>query len=321
MRFRDLDLNLLIALDALIEEQSVSGAAERLHLSQSAVSGSLARLRAALGDELLLQRGRRMIPTQRATELAAAVKDILQAIDRRILTPETFDPATSTRAFSIMASDFALAVGLAPALRAMHRIAPNIRLEVLPLGLDPVGQLERGEVSLLVMPDIYVPRDTPQRPAFADHYVCVAWTGNTELGSDTIPLEALTTLPQVVVEFHRQRSATPFRWVHEQLGHPLRRELTVSSYGVVPFLIPGTQRISLMHSRLAAVYAKVLPLRILQLPIDIPGIFEVIQWQRSNETDDALMWVVDVIATNAGAPDDDRQVDGTRPQASRVETS
>jgi hypothetical protein len=109
--------------------------------------------------------------------------------------------------------------------------------------------------------------------------------------------------------------------VHEQLGHPLRRELTVSSYGVVPFLIPGTQRISLMHSRLAAVYAKVLPLRILQLPIDIPGIFEVIQWQRSNETDDALMWVVDVIATNAGAPDDDRQVDGTRPQASREETS
>jgi len=300
MRFNELDLNLLIALDALIDEQSVSAAADRVHLSQSAMSGALARLRSALGDEILLPRGRQMVLTPRAIELGESVKDVLARIERNVMARREFDPATSSRPISVMASDYAVSVGLAPAFRAMEGIAPLIRFEVLPIGGDPIGMLDRGEVRLLVIPEIYASADNPRKTLFEDDYVCVAWQGNPKIVGG-LDVEALCSLQHVVVEFERQRAQSVFRWAQEHLGRPLKRAVTVSNYGVVPFLIVGTERIALMHARQARIYANMLPLEILGLPVDIPKIVEVIQWRKVNDTDEGLMWVVDTIARLAGS--------------------
>src|SRR5687767_5141559 len=107
MRFERLDLNLLVALDVLIEERSVSVAANRLFLSQPALSGALNRLREYFNDELLVQSGRQMILTPKAEELRAPVREALMFIRSRITTPSDFDPATAQRKFILVASDYA----------------------------------------------------------------------------------------------------------------------------------------------------------------------------------------------------------------------
>jgi len=299
MRFNELDLNLLIALDALIEEQSVSAAAERMRLSQSAMSGALARLRVALGDQILVQNGRRMVPTPRCIELGPAVKDVLSRIERNVLTRPEFDPTTSRRMLSVMSSDFALSVGLSPALKTIARAAPGMRFEILPVNSDPFGTLDRGEIELLVIPEIYAAPDNPHVRLFEDEYVCVAWSDNQRLKSG-LDADALCSLPHVVVEFERQRVQSAFDWMRQSLGRTPARSIRVSGYNVVPFLIAGTERISLMHSRLAAIYARMLPLRIDPLPIDLPKIVEVIQWKSANGTDEGLMWVVNTLVAQAG---------------------
>jgi LysR family nod box-dependent transcriptional activator len=294
MRFNNLDLNLLLALDALIEEESVSAAAERMNLSQSAMSGALARLRVALGDDLLLQRGRRMVATPRAIELAAAVRDVLQRIESNVLGRPEFHPSTSNRTISIMASDYALSVGLAPALRTIGRLAPSLHFDLVPLGSDPAGMLDRGEIQLLVIPDIYAGPDHPRKVLFEDNYVCVACRDNPAM-VETPDLDTFCSLPHVAVEFERQRGQSAFDHINTLTGNRLRRAITVTHYGTVPLLIAGTDRVGLMHARFAELYRNLLPLRVHPLPFSVPGIVEVVQWQRINAGDDGLMWIVDMI--------------------------
>lgn len=120
MRFNGFDLNLLVALDSLMTERSVTRAGEKLLRSQSTVSGVLARLREQFGDELLVQIGREMVPTARGRELAAEVRDLLMQIDARLLTPPEFDPARIDRTVRIFASDHLMIAGLSAALRAIQ---------------------------------------------------------------------------------------------------------------------------------------------------------------------------------------------------------
>ncbi len=132
MHFHKLDLNLLVALDTLLEEKSVSRAADRLNLSQSAMSSALSRLRDYFGDELLIPVGRRMEPTALALSLASPVRDILQRIRTTVQTRPSFDPGTAQRRFRIMTSDYLIEVLLAEAVRELAVIAPVIQLQVLP---------------------------------------------------------------------------------------------------------------------------------------------------------------------------------------------
>ena len=132
MHFQKLDLNLLVALDALIEERSVSRAADRLNLSQSAMSSALSRLREYFGDELLVPVGRRMEPTALALNLAPAIREILQRIRVTIQARPSFDPATAERRFRVMTSDYLVEVLLADVLRELADTAPGIQMQILP---------------------------------------------------------------------------------------------------------------------------------------------------------------------------------------------
>lgn len=295
MRFHHLDLNLLVALNALIEERSVSVAADRLRLSQSAMSGALARLREALGDELLLQEGRRMVLTPRAVDLGRHVKEILQQVERDVMTRREFDPATSVRTVQVMASDYAVSTFLADAFRAVSEDAPGIRFDVRPIDGDPFGALDRDDIKLLVIPEHYASPRHATRRIFHDHYVAVAWEGNADIG-DAIDLAALMRTPHVIVEFNGSRSQSLAEWFAIEHGCRLPCSVLVSNYNVVPFLVVGTPRVSIMHSRLAEFYARSMPLRIVSLPVAVPPIIEVMQWQRVNDGDEGLMWVIDRIA-------------------------
>src|SRR4051812_40500511 len=144
MRFKGLDLNLLVALDALVETRSVSAAARRLHLSQPAMSAALSRLRDYFRDELLVVSGKRMYPTAFAEGLAPQLKECLQGLDALVSSPNLFDPATAQRTFIIVASDYLTTAVLVPLVARLAERAPGVRLEIVLPDEASVAQLAEG---------------------------------------------------------------------------------------------------------------------------------------------------------------------------------
>ena len=148
MNFKGLDLNLLVALDALLNESSVTAAARKVHLSQSAMSSALGRLRRHFHDALLVSVGRRMERTPYAVQLAGAVRSILLQIESSLKGPAAFDPARAKRRFTIAASDYAVNVLLLDMQRICATRAPDVVLEILAVTHDTVDALARGELDL-----------------------------------------------------------------------------------------------------------------------------------------------------------------------------
>ncbi len=149
IQLRDIDLNLLVVLDALLQERSVTRAAEKLHLTPSAVSHALKRLRELFDDELLLRDGRRMRPTVRAESLAESLPRLLAQIARTIEAPEAFDPATSTRTFRLAAPDF-IAPLMPSLLRDINTEGPGIKVELAPYSASALHDLTEGRYDALV---------------------------------------------------------------------------------------------------------------------------------------------------------------------------
>jgi DNA-binding transcriptional LysR family regulator len=143
-----MDLNLLTALDALLNEGSVLGAARRMNLSAPAMSRTLGRIRLALGDEILVRAGRRMVPTPRALELHGRVRDLI--VDARlIMRPEgSADPLTLVRGFTVRASDYVAGVFGAPLQAIAAREAPQITLRFADQGKEDVTALREGRIDL-----------------------------------------------------------------------------------------------------------------------------------------------------------------------------
>ena len=145
---RDIDLNLLVMLDVLLQERSVSRASQRLHLTPSAVSHALRRLRKLFDDELLVRDGRRMIPTVRAQELTESLPRALRHLAGTLVSPEPFNFATSRRTFRMAAPDF-----VAPLVFSeVGKMAPEVRVEWVPTSPTAVRELTQGHYDALIAP-------------------------------------------------------------------------------------------------------------------------------------------------------------------------
>lgn len=291
MRFQRLDLNLLVALDALLTERSVSLAADRICLSQSATSSALGRLREYFKDELLVMKGRQMVLTARAEELVEPVSKVLQQIRTTIAVAPDFDPATSDRTISIMASDYVTEVLLCEALREFAVTAPHMRFEIKPLNDQLVETLERGGMDILISIDCALSPDLPQETLFSDGYVVLGWEGNPALahGMDE---DLYFRLGHVTTRFGAGRVPAFEDWFMRNQSMPRRVEVTAPSFLSVPSLLIGSERIGTVHRRLAERMAQRLPLKILPLPFDMPGIRSAAQWLVSNDNDRGIAWVV-----------------------------
>jgi DNA-binding transcriptional LysR family regulator len=300
MNLNRLDLNLLVALDALLVERSITRAAERLHLSPSATSGALARLREFFGDELLTQIGRRMVPTPLGESLQVAVRDSLLHVQATVEIRPQFDPLTSKRNFKLMMSDFVSTVVMPRVLERLQREAPGVTIELLANDDEPWESLSRGEIDFLVLPKNFVRADHPAQVLFEDEYVCVCWSGNTAVG-DAITLEQCLALGHVVARLGTQRPPTIDAWFFERFGHARRVEVIATTFGSVPHMLVGTNRLSIMHRRLAAVYSESLPLKVLPVPVEMPRLVEMIQWHHYRDRDPARIWLTEVLTTSAAS--------------------
>ena len=173
MRFRHLDLNLIIYLDALLAERSVSRAAERVHISQSAMSDALARMRDYFQDKLFVQVGRSMVPTPLAASMHQPIRDILLQVESVASTNVEFNPGTSRRKISILASDYVTDVLLNKALLRMSREAPGISAEIRHFTGSFVQEFEQGNLDILITPRGYATDRHPSATLYTEDFVCV----------------------------------------------------------------------------------------------------------------------------------------------------
>jgi LysR family nod box-dependent transcriptional activator len=291
MHFEQLDLNLLVALDALLTERSITAAGVRVHLTQSAMSGALSRLREFFNDELLTQVGRKMVPTPLGESLAEPVRQILLQVRATINTKPGFDPATSTRHFSVMMSDYVDTVLMSELLRRAEAVAPRVRFNVVSNDVgNPTEFLERADVDLLIMPREYLSDKHPREDLYTDGYACVVWTENPLVGDSLTP-EQYLGLGHVVLQFGRGRIPVQDEWFLTKLGVTRRIEVLAMNFNSVPQHIVGTKRIATIHRRLAEYYARYLPLRILAPPYELPLLTEAVQWHSLFTEDAGNLWL------------------------------
>jgi LysR family transcriptional regulator, nod-box dependent transcriptional activator len=300
MRFQRLDLNLLVALDALLSEKSVSLAADRLCLSQSATSSALGRLRDYFGDDLLVMKGRGMVLTARAEELIDPVRAVLEQIRTTVAIAPAFDPATADRQVRIMASDYSTQVLLAGALAMLEQDAPHLRFEIQPMGDNPVEAVERGQIDLLLTIDFAISADHPSLMLFEDDYVVVGDPANPAMQGE-MTRERYFSLGHVTARFGKSRTPAFDDWFVRRQKTQRRIEIVAPTFLSQAGLVAGTRRIATMHRRLAHQVVPTMGLVMREVPFDIPPIREAIQWHLSNNNDRALRWVVERLAAYAHA--------------------
>jgi LysR family transcriptional regulator, nod-box dependent transcriptional activator len=292
MRFQRLDLNLLVALDALLSERSVSLAAERIFLSQSATSSALGRLREYFADDLLIVKGRQMVLTARGEELVAPVRAVLEQIRTTISVSPPFDPATSDRTIRIMASDYVTEVLLAASLHALAAEAPLMRFELAPMSDAITDSLERSEIEIVICIDYSLSKDHPSQILFEDDHVVVGWSENPAM-QETMTKELYFALTHVTSRFGKARTPVFEDWFVRRQSQARRVAIVAPSFLGVPGLIIGSNHIATMHRRLANRMAGYLPLVIKEAPLEIPPIREAVQWHISNNNDPAIRWIVE----------------------------
>ena len=298
MRFKRFDLNQLIILDALLREQSVTRAAQVLNLSQPAMSAALSRLREYLNDEILVQHGKKMVPTAHALTMVPLVEQALSDIETLISASTVFDPETSQRKFRFCASDYVSVVLIQPVLSKLEKIAPMLSFEITPPSPESLTRLERGEIDFLLTPDQYTSTEHPKHLLFEERHVVVGCSRNPVFRKP-LSEEIFFSHGQVVIELDHARV-----FAEQEMGELNKRrriEVICSSFLAVPWMLINTRRLAVMHERLARSMVKTLPLKIAPLPFPLPLMREMVQYHSAREKDGGIQWLLQHIMEQSAA--------------------
>ncbi|WP_177323257.1 LysR family transcriptional regulator [Pseudomonas sp. GM25] len=285
---RRIDLNLLVILDALLGEQHVTRAAERLHLSQPAVSHALARLRDLLGDPLLVRAGSGLVPTARALELAAPLAETLAQV-QSLLAPNTFDPASARRTFRLAMSDYGAAIILPGLIRTLRAEAPGIDLQISHASREGMVEgLLNGDIDLAagVLPEL--PGELRSTPLFEERYVCLLDRRSLPAGG-VLDLPTYLSRPHVLLEM--RGSGTPeIERTLTALRERRRVAISLPHWSVAPQFISGTDLILTVASRALNEVADE-SLIIVPPPFEIAPFTFVSAWHKRRGGDQALNWL------------------------------
>lgn len=294
------DLNLLVAFDALMAERSVTRAAERLLLGQPAMSASLARLRKLFDDPLLVREGRAMVLTPVAESLVAPVRQALSIVEAALGSRRTFDPAEEPRTFTVLASDYVLVVMLRELVNTLHTVAPNVRINVRPPAGDYPDQLRRGLADLFIFP-----RELEQsgvrllsEDLFSDRLVCAVDADNDLVG-EIMTRRQLETLPYLAYGGAELTTAAQRQLRAAGVDRPI--DVTTQSFVVAPLLLRGTPFFTLIHERLGRVLGPQNGLRLVESEVPFSPILEAMFWAVRVADSPAHQWLRDQVRKAAGA--------------------
>ncbi len=298
MRFKKLDLNLLVALDHMLTLQSVSGAADKMFMSQSAMSNALTRLRDYFDDPLLVQVGERMVLTPQAETMKDAIRDILVRVEATIDAQPEFDPTVSNRRFNVLVSDYTLRVLMPLVVAEMERQGARCGLNIVAQKETPYLLLERGEADLLITPDLFMSGDHPASLLFEDKYVVVAWSKGAHANVD-MDLDRYQETPHAVMVPPGSTSNPAEAQLLEAVGVTRNIDLTAYSFSALPHLIVGTNRIATVHGQLAKVVSQHTPLVIYPLPFETGPFRQMMQWHSYRDRDPGILWLRGVFSNAA----------------------
>lgn len=295
MNLASLDLNLLITLDALLEHRSVSRAAEQVGLSQPAVSAQLARLRRHFGDELLARFGNQYRLTPLAVQLRGRVRTAVTGVERVFAAEPDFTPTSTSREFSLVMSDYGVAI-LGPALAAaLGREAPGARVRFLantPAVVDNARQTLTG-IDLLVLPHGFVD-GLPHRDLYRDDWVCLVDAAHPAAETG-LTAEQLKTMPWVVT-YHGPTASTPAARQLRMLGIEPHVQVVTENFMTVPGLVAGTDRVALLQRRLADRIPGDVAVRALPCPFDVGPLVEAFWWHPMYEHDPEHEYLRDLLS-------------------------
>jgi DNA-binding transcriptional LysR family regulator len=299
-----LNLNLVVHLDALLAQRSVSGAAEQLGLSQPSVSSALARLRRHFGDELLTRQGNRYDLTPLALRLRPLVADAISGTERVFMSQQRFDPASAEREFVLLTSDYWLdAVGPSVS-RLLAERAPGCTLRVQDLHSadldDPVETMRTVDGFLLPHGLI---REAPHVDLVRTRWRAIVDADNPRVG-ERLDLQTLAELPWVI---YGSRGLRTSHLMHSIVVRQLRLagldpriEATVSTFTSVPAYVRGTDRVAVVHHSTALRAQEQLGLRVLRLPIADQEVTLAFWWHQQQAHEGAHRWFRDLLVDAAG---------------------
>jgi len=291
-----IDLNLLIALGALLEERNLTRAGEKTNMSQPAMSGALARLRRHFDDELLVRDGRQYQLTPLARRLLPDVRDALRQVERTLEARPEFDAATSTRTFSLVMSDYAVTVLVDPLLRRVHEEAPQVGLTVHPLPPD-LAESDRGMLQHdLVIGPLGFSFPGESQEIFRDRFVCLVDPGNTRLAGGALSLADFGELPHAVATFGQREILNHAETALVALGVPRHIQVTVEGWLPLPFVVAGTDLVAVVPERLARRVASTAGVAVCEPPFGTIELLEAVWWHPTRSGDQAVRWLRSITA-------------------------
>lgn len=295
VNFLDLDLNLLIALDALLGERSVTGAAELLHRSQPALSASLKRLRHQFQDDLLVRVGNRFELTPLARQLESRVATVLADAERLFAARSRFDPSSSTREFVLRTADYGQVMLGRLLAEEIAAEAPSVKLRYRPLS---DSMLADAVDTLRAVDGLVLPRGLidgfPSQAVYEDRWVLLVDRRNRRVG-DSLSLDDLAGLDWVLPFHERQGSSVPAVRQLQLLGVDLTVVVALEGFLSLPLFVAGTDRITILQARLADEIAPASRFRWLECPFDAVPLIETLWWHPSLERDPGHRWLRSVV--------------------------
>jgi DNA-binding transcriptional LysR family regulator len=296
MHLNKFDLNLLIALDALLQEKNVTRAAERVHVSQPAMSAALQKLRDYFSDPLLVRAGRELCLTPRGLSLVEPVREALLHVQATLGTQPTFDPATVVRSFTVIVRDHIVPRLMPVVLRRLLADAPRVQCAVEELTQTSLSRLEHGDSDLGVMidnPQLFGLQAFPQWLRVVElktvRWVCVVCRDHPYI-RDELTEELYVTMPHIVSK-PQGPGVSMLELTRRYSKVELDVRVTTQSAFELPFMVPGTPLIATVPESVATRLMPLLPIRSFAPPHEIADSREILVWHKRNESDPGHAWL------------------------------
>jgi len=297
-----LDLNLMVALDALLTERNVTRAAARIRLSQPALSAALAKLRVHFGDPLLIRRGNSYELSALALRLAEHTAVALEATRRVFESQSRWSPEESERQFTVYASDYAIATIGPTVSRLAREEAPGVSFrfaQTSPSALEDTVVHLQG-VDALIVPHGVVSQ-MPHADLVRDGWVAMVADDHPAAGGLT--MDHLAASPWVFTYQSRQAFTSAGRQL-EQLGIAPRIDAVVESFVLLPLFLAGTDRIGMVQEHLAPIVTRLGGVRTIPLPFEATPILSALWWHPVHHSDPEHRWMRELfVRATAGEPD------------------
>lgn len=287
-KLRHINLNLLVSLHLLLQARSVTQAALRQHITQSAMSKNLAKLRQVFNDPLLLKNGNELLLTDKAQALAPEVANLVQRLDL-LFSPEQFSPADCRQEFTIAATDYVSEYILPKPLAQIYQDAPHISIDVTHWDQHTYQALKQGDVDLGTTVQDHQLADIHASHINRDHYVCIMRQTHPLAQQARLSLNEFTAYHHALITTGADKAQAIDKALH-QVGHHRKIRLRVSSYPSALNMVAQTDLLLTLPAHIAERLAQEHQVVIKPLPIAVPEFDCTLQWHHRNHQDPAHRW-------------------------------